>query len=64
VITGTATVNPAADTGACLSFFPGSSPFAGVDTGLPSAPGHYNIGVGALAPGAVGEFNATVSEVP
>ena len=64
VITGTATVNPAALTGPCLSFFPGSSPFTGVDTGFPAAPGHYNIGVGALAPGAVGEFNITVVKVP
>jgi hypothetical protein len=64
VITGTATVNPASLTGPCLSFFPGSSPFTGVDTGFPAAPGHFNIGVGALAPGAVGEFNITVVEVP
>jgi hypothetical protein len=64
VITGTATVNPAALTEPCLAFFPGSSPFTGVDTGFPAAPGHYDIGVGALAPGAVGEFNVTVTEVP
>lgn len=64
VITGTATVNPAAVTVPCLSLFPGSSPFTGVDSGFPAAPGHFNIGVGALAPGAVGEFNVTVTEVP
>ena len=64
VITGSATVNPAAVTGPCLALFPGSSPFAGVDSGIPAAPGHYNIGVGALAPGAVGEFNITVTQVP
>jgi hypothetical protein len=64
VITGHATVTPAGLTGPCLSLFPGSSAFAGVDTGFPAAAGHYNIGVGALAPGAVGEFNITVTELP
>jgi len=64
VISGTATVNPASLTGPCLSFFPGSSPFTSIDTGIPSAPGHHDIGVGALAPGAVGEFNVTVVQVP
>jgi hypothetical protein len=64
VITGKATVTPAAVAGPCLSLFPGSSPFTGIDTGLPAAAGHFNIGVGALAPGAVGEFNVTVTQVP
>jgi hypothetical protein len=64
VISGKATVNPTSLTGPCLSFFPGSSPFTGVDTGFPAAPGHYNPGVSALALGAVGEFNITVTQVP
>jgi hypothetical protein len=64
VISGTATVTPGAQTASCLSFFPGSSPFSGVNTGFPSAPGHYNIGVDALLPGAAGEFNVTVTQVP
>ena len=65
VITGSATVNPAAVTVPCLQLFPGGSPFAGVDTGIPAVPGHHNIGVGAIGPpGAVGEFNVTVVQVP
>lgn len=64
VITGSATVNPTAVTGPCLGLFPGSSPFADVDTGFPAVPGHFSPGVGALAPGAVGEFNVTVTQVP
>jgi len=64
VITGSATVNPAAVTVPCLKLFPGGSPFDGVDSGIPAADGHYNPGVDALAPGAVGEFNITVTQVP
>jgi hypothetical protein len=63
-ITGTATVTPAANTGECLALFPGSSPFTGVDSGIPAAPGHYAFGVDALAPGAVGEFNIQAVQVP
>lgn len=57
-ITGTGTVNPVAQTAACLQIFPGSY------TGIPATPGHFNFGVGAIFPGAVGEFNATVTQVP
>ena len=63
VISGTVNVNPASLTEPCLSLFPFSSPFEGVDTGFPAAPGHFSPGVGALAPGAVGEFNITVVQV-
>lgn len=64
LITGTATVNPTAETTPCLSLFPGGSPFANVDSGIPAVPGHHDIGVEALNPAAVGEFNVTVTEVP
>ncbi len=60
VITGTATVQPTSDTAACLEFFPGSSSFTGVNTGIPAAPGHYNLGaIGTL----VGEFQVQVTQV-
>lgn len=68
VIGGSATVNPSSLTEACLSIFPGSAagnPFSGVDTGFPSAPGHYKLGVEALAgPGAVGVFNINIKQIP
>jgi hypothetical protein len=47
----------------CVSFFPGSASFSGVDTGIPAALGQYHPGVSALAPGAVGEFNITVAQI-
>jgi hypothetical protein len=68
VVTGTATVTPSAQTANCLSFFPGSSPFSGVNSGLPAVAGHHSLGVNALpgcpCPGAVGEYNVTVAEIP
>lgn len=64
LITGTASVNPAAQTAPCVSFFPGTSTFANVDTGIPTAPGHHDIGVAALNPAAVGEFVVTVVKLP
>ena len=63
VITGSASVNPTRLTGPCVSIFPGSASFSGVDTGIPAAPGRYHPGVSALAPGAVGEFNITVVRI-
>jgi hypothetical protein len=63
VITGDASANPAAVAIPCLVLFPGSATFAGVDTGFPSAPGHYNLGSFGV-PGAVAEFNITVTQVP
>jgi len=64
VITGSAAVNPTSLTGPCLGIFPGSADFKGVDTGIPAAAGRYHPGVSALAPGAVGEFNITVTQIP
>jgi hypothetical protein len=64
VITGTASVNPTRLTDACVSFFPGANPYSGVDTEIPAAAGQYHPGVSALAPGAVGEFNITVAQIP
>ena len=60
LITGTATVNPAAVTAPCLAFFPGSASFSGVDIGIPTAPGHYNFG----PLGVAGEFQMQVTQVP
>jgi hypothetical protein len=62
VITGSAAVNPTSLTGPCLSFFPGAANFSGVDTGIPSAPGQYHSSNPFGAP--VGEFNATVTQIP
>ena len=64
VITGTASVNPTRLTGPCVEFFPGVANFSGVDTEIPAAAGQYHPGVSALAPGAVGEFNITVAQIP
>jgi hypothetical protein len=63
VITGTASVNPTRLTEPCVGFFPGATSFSGVDTGIPAAAGQYHPGVSALAPGAVGEFNITVTQI-
>jgi hypothetical protein len=61
VVTGTATVNPTSQTGPCLAFFPGSASFTGVDTGIPAAPGHFNLGgIGGLR----GEFQIQVAQIP
>jgi hypothetical protein len=64
VASGTATVNPTSLTAPCLAFFPGSANFTNVDTGIPAAPGHYNIGSSAIAPGSTGEFQIQVTQVP
>jgi hypothetical protein len=63
VESGTAIVTPTALTESCLIFTGGSSPFT-LDTGFPAAAGHYNFGVNSLVPGAVGEFNVTVVQLP
>jgi hypothetical protein len=60
-ITGTASATPAAETTPCLAFFPGSSNFASVNTLIPAAPGHYDLG--GLGPGLTGEFQIQVSQV-
>ncbi len=60
VITGTATVRPTSTTTACLAFFPGSASFTGVNTGIPAAAGHYNIGTFG---GLRGEFQIQVTQV-
>src|SRR5215469_6524821 len=67
LITGSVSVNPTSLTAECVAPFPGSTSFAGVDTGIPAAAGHYDLGVGAVPgapPGSVGEFNITVTQVP
>lgn len=61
-ITGTATVNPSSLTDACVSFFPGSVNFSGVDSLIPAAPGHHNLG--GLGPGLIGEFQIQVNQLP
>jgi hypothetical protein len=63
VASGDARATPAAVAAPCLAFFPGSASFTNLDTGFPSAPGHYNLGSLGV-PGAVGEFNMTVVQVP
>jgi hypothetical protein len=57
---GTIGVTPVSQTAPCLDFFPGPAGLP-ADTGIPSVAGHYNFGgIG----GAVGEFQATVTQVP
>jgi len=64
-ITGTATVHPSRPTvtAPCLTYYPGSASFGDLDTGIPGIPGHYNFG-GIGIPGAVGELQITVTEIP
>lgn len=62
VVTGTATVNPTRLTGACLALFGGSPSFTGLDTGIPSAPGHYNLS--PLVFGLPGELQIQVTQIP
>jgi len=62
LITGTATVNPTSLTVPCLTIFPGSASFTGVDLGVPAAPGHYNLG--ALVPGLRGTLQIQVTQIP
>jgi hypothetical protein len=68
---GSAIVHPANlrpdQKAACVSFFTGgdgSTTFADVDTFIPAAPGHYNIGPKVIDSGAVGAFNFTVKQIP
>lgn len=70
-ISGSAVVHPANLTDdqkrACVAFFTlgdGSTTFTDVDTFIPAAAGHYNIDPGSVIPGAVGEFNFTVKQIP
>jgi hypothetical protein len=60
--TGTATVNPTSLTGPCVAIFPGSASFTGVDSLIPAAPGHYNLG--ALGPGLRGTLQIQVTQIP
>ncbi len=61
VVSGTATVHPTSLTGPCLALFPGSASFTGVDSMIPAAPGHYNLGgIGGLR----GELQIQVVQIP
>jgi len=62
VVTGTATVRPARLTGPCLAFFPGSASFTNVDSEIPSAAGHYNLG--PLVFGLPGALQIQVAQIP
>jgi hypothetical protein len=62
VITGTATVNPTSLTAPCVTGFPGGTSFTGVDSGIPAATGHYDLG--GLGPGLRGEFMIQVTQIP
>jgi hypothetical protein len=62
LITGTATAHPISATAFCLSIFPGSANFTNVDSMIPSAPGHYNLG--ALGPGLRGSLQIQVVKIP
>jgi hypothetical protein len=58
---GTISVNPVSLTGPCLAFFPGPAGIP-VDTGIPAAAGHYNLG--SLGPGLKGSFQMQVTQIP
>jgi hypothetical protein len=61
VITGTATIHPVGATAPCLLLFPGAANFSGVDSGIPAAANHYNLGsIGGLR----GEFQIQVTQIP
>jgi len=61
VATGTVTVHPTSLTGPCLALFPGSASFTDVNSGIPAAAGHYNLGgIGGLR----GEFQIQVTQIP
>jgi hypothetical protein len=56
----TVTVTPSSLTGPCLALFPGPGGFP-INTGFPSAAGHYNLGgIG----GERGEFQIQVTQIP
>ncbi len=61
VISGTARVVPASATTVCLSIFPGSASFSGLDTGIPGVPGQFNFGT---FDGLKGEFVIQVTQLP
>jgi hypothetical protein len=61
VVTVTVTVHPTSLTGPCLAFFPGSASVTDLDSGVPAAAGHYNLGgIGGLR----GEFQIQVAQIP
>jgi hypothetical protein len=61
VITGSASARPVSNAAACLALFPGAATYTNVDTGIPAAANHYNLGgIG----GVVGEFNIQVVQIP
>jgi hypothetical protein len=61
VVSGTATVNPTSLTAPCLAFFPGSASFTDLNSEIPAAAGHYNLGgVGGLR----SEFQIQVTQIP
>jgi hypothetical protein len=61
VVTGTVTVNPTSLTGPCLALFPGAASVTDLDSGVPAAAGHYNLGgIGGLR----GEFQIQVVQIP
>jgi hypothetical protein len=71
-VTGTAVVHPAslspAQKEACLEFFGSTTgtDLQSVNTFIPVVPGHYDFRnvLDAFFPGAVGEFNFTVKQIP
>lgn len=59
-VTGTAAVTPTGATVPCLLGFPGSASFTGIDSGIPAAPGHFNLGTFG---GLTGEFQIQVTQI-
>jgi len=69
-ISGTASASPASVATPCLTFFPGgtvtgtNTTYSNVDTLVPAAPGHYNLGGSPFPiPVFIGEFQIQVSQV-
>jgi hypothetical protein len=64
VISGTAVTTPASAAALCGAAGGVPPSFSGFNTGIPAAPGHYSMSASSFFPGAVGEFQAQVTEIP
>jgi len=64
VITGTSTTTPSSAAQLCQATGGAPPSFSGFDTMLPASPGHYSIPISIFAPGAVGELQIQVTQIP
>jgi hypothetical protein len=64
VITGTSTTTPSSAAQLCQAAGGAPPSFNGFDTMLPAFPGHFSIPISSFAPGAVGELQIQVTQIP